>query len=158
MSMRTQAANQTPRIRSNDDELVPRTLLRAVSGLVVISFLIVVIATITGRAPTSTPPKSSVVTERLITISGQLDGSAVVLDAGGSVIARLGPEQGGFIAGLGRVLDRERTKHSVALAGPVLIRRMENGRVDIFDPSTGWGADLMGFGADNARAVAKLLN
>jgi hypothetical protein len=27
----------------------------------------------------------------------------------------------------------------------------------ITDPSTGWSADLMGFGADNASAFARLL-
>ena len=31
-------------------------------------------------------------------------------------------------------------------------------RLSIHDPTTDWRADLMGFGADNARAFAKLLN
>jgi len=33
----------------------------------------------------------------------------------------------------------------------------DTGRISIHDPSTGWSADLMGFGADNARAFARLL-
>jgi hypothetical protein len=37
------------------------------------------------------------------------------------------------------------------------VRQHENGRLSIHDPSTGWRADLMGFGADNAAAFAKLL-
>jgi hypothetical protein len=39
----------------------------------------------------------------------------------------------------------------------VELMRHENGRFTISDPSTGWRADLMGFGRDNARAFAKLL-
>jgi hypothetical protein len=40
----------------------------------------------------------------------------------------------------------------------VIVRARENNRLEIFDPSTGWGADLMGFGADNSAAFARLLN
>jgi hypothetical protein len=36
--------------------------------------------------------------------------------------------------------------------------RHENGRLGIADPATGWSADLMGFGLDNARAFARLLD
>src|SRR6056300_1692045 len=40
---------------------------------------------------------------------------------------------------------------------PVIIRWRENNRLSVFDPQTEWQADLMGFGADNARAFATLL-
>jgi putative photosynthetic complex assembly protein len=86
-----------------------------------------------------------------------MSGAATVLDANGTLIGRLSPETGGFIAGVGRVLDRERTKHGVPLNGPVTIIGRADGRVSIHDPSTGWGADLMGFGQDNARAFVRLL-
>ena len=33
----------------------------------------------------------------------------------------------------------------------------ENGRMSLTDPATGWSAELMGFGADNTRSFAKLL-
>ena len=75
----------------------------------------------------------------------------------GTLLAALSPEAGGFIAGMHRVILRERTKHRVALEGPVTLQAFENGRMAIHDPSTGWGADLMGFGADNAGAFARLL-
>lgn len=147
-----------PRIHADSEDLVPRVLLRGAMALILAALAIAVIATVTGREPTSKPPKAAVVTERLINITGQLDGSAVVLDAQGSVISTLSAEEGGFVSGLGRVLERTRIKHGVPLQGPVLLRRMENGRIDITDPSTGWSADLMGFGADNARTVARLLD
>ena len=45
----------------------------------------------------------------------------------------------------------------VALTGPLTLVRYDNGRIAIHDPSTGWSADLMGFGIDNAKAFARLL-
>ena len=139
-------------------EKIPRVLLRAMLALVLASSALVVYARLTDRPLIATPPESPVVAERVIFLDGDMAGSARVLDAAGSLIADLPPEQGGFISGVYRVLLRERTKHRVALEGPVILRRTENGRVAIFDPSTGWSADLMGFGTDNARAFARLLD
>lgn len=146
-----------PRLKHADSELIPRILLRGMLALVLTTLAIVTIATLTGREPTSKPPVSTILSERAVLLSGNLDGSATVLDANGAVIAQLGTQEGGFISGITRVLDRERAKHGVPAEGPILVRRMENGRISIFDPSTNWGADLMGFGADNARAFARLL-
>lgn len=80
-----------------------------------------------------------------------------VLDQNGTVIVDFGPEEGGFIAGVARVLERERTNARQPLDGPIRLVAYENSRMGIFDPSTGWRADLMGFGADNAAAFARLL-
>jgi putative photosynthetic complex assembly protein len=86
-----------------------------------------------------------------------MSGAATVRNLDGTLVADLTPDKGGFISGVWRVIQRERTKHRVALDGPVTLIRKDNGRVSIQDPSTGWSADLMGFGADNARAFARLL-
>ncbi len=139
-------------------EKIPRALLRAMFGLALACLALVTYARLTDRPLVATPPESPVLAERVIFLSGDMAGSARVLDATGSLIADLPPEKGGFISGVYRVLLRERTKHRVALEGPVILRRTENGRVAVFDPSTGWSADLMGFGADNARAFARLLD
>ena len=74
------------------------------------------------------------------------------------MIAELTPEQGGFISGVYRVLVRERTKHGVALDAPVRLVRTQGNRVAIYDDTTGWSADLMGFGLTNTRAFARLLD
>ncbi|MGR3272934.1 pullulanase [Thalassococcus profundi] len=148
----------TPRIHATPRDLVPRRMVRAMFGLVALCLVLVSIAVWSGRPVTSVPPDSEVVRERFVYLSGDLAGAAMVLDATGSVIADLSPEQGGFIAGIARVLDRERTKARQPLDGPVRIVRTANGRLAIFDPSTGWRADLMGFGADNAAAFARLLD
>ena len=141
----------------HDKELIPRVMTRAMLALVLTVLALVTYARVTDRPLIATPPEGNIVVSRDVILSGDLSGSATVLNLDGTVVADLTPDQGGFISGVWRVVLRERTKHRVALDGPVTLIRRDNGRVEILDPSTGWGADLMGFGADNARAFARLL-
>lgn len=141
----------------HDRELVPRLMIRAMLALVLTVLALVGYARLTDLPLVATPPRSAVVLERHIFLRGETSGAATVLDGNGTLIARLDPEEGGFVAGVARVLDRERAKHGVPLTGPVTILARADGRVSIHDPSTGWGADLMGFGQDNARTFTRLL-
>ncbi len=140
------------------DEKIPRLLVRAMFGLTLAALALVTFARVTDRPLVSQPTLDNVVAERVVFLQADMSGAATVLDETGTVIADLGPDQGGFIGGVTRVIARERTKHRVALDGPVTLIRTAEGRVAITDPSTGWRADLMGFGADNARAFARLLD
>lgn len=140
-----------------DKEMIPRALLRAVGLLILAVLVLVSFARLTDRPLIATPPDSLVVAERTILLSGDLAGAATVRDTDGTLIADLSPEEGGFISGVWRVILRERTKARAPHAGPVVLRCDTGGRISIHDPSTGWSADLMGFGADNARAFARLL-
>ena len=146
-----------PRIHATEKEMVPRALVRAMFGLVTLCLIIVSVFVWTGQPKESVPPLSPVKAERVLFLQGEMSGAARVLDANGSLIANLSPEEGGFLAGVWRVLQRERTKARVALDGPIVVQAFENGRMAVTDPSTGWSADLMGFGQDNAAAFAKLL-
>lgn len=143
---------------SPEVDLIPRFLGRSLSALVLICLALVTMATLTDRPLESTPPREAVVAERIIILSGDMSGAARVMDVNGQVIAELSPEQGGFIAGVYRVLVRERTKHGVAIDGPVRLVRTENNRIAIYDDTIGWSADLMGFGLTNTRAFARLLD
>ena len=143
---------------SPEAELIPRVLGRALTALVLICLALVAMARLTDRPLEATPPVLPVVAERMIILSGDMSGAARVLDANGQVIAELTPEQGGFVSGVYRVLVRERTKHGVALDAPVRLVRTQGNRVAIYDDTTGWSADLMGFGLTNTRAFARLLD
>jgi putative photosynthetic complex assembly protein len=146
-----------PRRNPHDKELIPRVMTRAMLALVLTVLALVTIARVTDRPLIATPPEGEIVVSREVILAGDMSGSATVHNLDGTLVADLTPDQGGFISGVWRVVLRERTKHRVALDGPVVLIRRDNGRVEIQDPSTGWGADLMGFGADNARAFARLL-
>lgn len=147
-----------PNTRVPDEGKVPTFLVRTMFALVLLCLGMVTVHTLLGRPPVSTPPVVEAAQTRVLYLSGTMGGAAIVRDEDGAVIADLAPEQGGFIAGIWRVLQRERTKHGVALDGPVTLVRGTNGRLSIHDDTTNWSADLMGFGADNARAFAKLLD
>ena len=143
--------------RQESGDLIPRAMIRAMFALVVAVLVLVTAAKITDRPLIATVPEGAVTFERSVLISGDLSGSATIRNLDGSLVADLDPEAGGFISGVWRVVLRERTKRRVALDGPVTLLRYDTGRISIHDPSTGWSADLMGFGADNARAFARLL-
>lgn len=147
-----------PNFRAGPDkELVPRVLVRLMVSIVALCLIMVSAHVWTGQPKDATPPQSAVVMEKVLFLQGDMSGAARVMDANGTMIADLSPEEGGFLSGMWRVLQRERIKARVALDGPIRVTAMENGRMAITDPSTGWSADLMGFGQDNAAAFARLL-
>ncbi|SHH62382.1 photosynthetic complex assembly protein PuhC [Marivita hallyeonensis] len=153
----TTNALDKPRIHATEKELVPRMLVRAMFAMVMICLIMVSVYTWLDGPAQYTAPDSPVVIEKTLYLEGNMSGSAKVYTEDRALIAEYSPEEGGFLSGMWRVLQRERTKARVALDGPVIVRARENNRLEIFDPSTGWGADLMGFGADNSAAFAKLL-
>lgn len=140
-----------------DRELIPRTMTRAMVALVLSVLVLVTAARLTDRPLIATPPTGDVVTSRALLLSGDMAGAVTVRAPDGTMIADLAPEQGGFISGVWRVIQRERIKHRAAPDGPVTLMAHDTGRMSITDPSTGWSADLMGFGKDNASAFARLL-
>jgi len=149
--------SQQPRVYATQDRMVPQAMVRALIALVLLCLTIVIYAVWSGRPLESMPPVSPVKKESLFFLNSDMTGSATVLSENGALVAELTPDEGGFIAGVHRVILFEREKAGLAPDGPVLVQAYENGRMAILDPTTGWRADLMGFGADNAAAFAKLL-
>ncbi len=148
----------TPAMKAREDEMIPRFMVRAMFGLVIVVLGLVTLARLTDRPLEATPPVAEIAQSRTVFLDGDMAGNARVLDGTGTQIANLSPTEGGFVSGVWRVLERERAKTGAAPDGPVIIARAVNGRLSITDPSTGWSADLMGFGTDNAKAFARLLD
>ena len=148
------------KLRSRDREMIPRVLVRATAILCVSVLLIVTYAVLTDRPLSATPPSETevpVVAERVIRIFGEMDGSARVTDLDGNVIATLEADQGGFVSGIYRVLDRERGAVGHLASDPIRLVRHSDGRIGLRDPLTDFRAELVGFGADNTRVFARLL-
>lgn len=146
------------RIHAKEDELVPRILVRAVMALILAILALVTIASVTDRPLESTPANGAILSERAIFISGEASGAARVLDANGALLADFDADKGGFVAGIDRVIIRERNKVGADLSAPVLLRLREGNRLSLYDPETNWSAELMGFGATNLRTFARLLS
>ena len=143
-----------------DKEMVPTILVRAMFALCISVLIIVAYARLTDRPLEAMPPSEAevpVVQERIIRIFGQMDGSARVLDVDGSLIADLGPTEGGFVAGIYRVLERERGAIGLSPSEPIRLVRFSDGRIGLRDDLTDFRAELFGFGASNEAVFARLL-
>jgi putative photosynthetic complex assembly protein len=157
---KTQARGEA-RLRHRDRDMVPVLLLRAMLVLVICALLITTYAVVTDR-PLEGMPKlaeEGVLRERSILI--QADGStgaARVFDEMGTVIADLDADQGGFVAGVHRALSFERNRQGVPEEAPVRLVLYETGQLSLRDDLTGWRAELIGFGADNARVFVRMLD
>ncbi len=145
-------------MRERDREMIPVVLLRAMLFLVLAVLVIVAFARLTDRPLEATRPTDvPVVAERSLQIFGDMSGAARVLDTNGTLVANFGPHEGGFIAGMSRVLRRERMKVGVAADAPIRLVRFADGHIALFDDFTGFEAQIAGFGADNKAAFARLL-
>lgn len=143
-----------------DKEMIPTILVRAMFVLCICVLIIVSYARLTDRPLEALPPsleEAPVVQERMIRLYGEMDGSARVMDLDGNVIAVLDETQGGFIAGVYRVLERRRGAVGLSGSEPIRLVRFSDGRIGLRDDHTDFRAELVGFGADNERAFARLL-
>lgn len=85
-------------------------------------------------------------------------GSILIKDASdGRVIDEIVPGNDGFVRMVMRLLARERISAGIGQAMPFTLTRWDNGRLTIADPATGHQMELIGFGATNVEAFAKLL-
>lgn len=145
---------------TRDKEMIPTVLIRAMFILCVCVLIIVSYARLTDRPLSATPPtveESPIVMERLIRIYAEMDGSARVFGVDGSLIADYANDEGGFIAGIHRVLVRERGAVGADASDPIRLVRFADGRLGLRDDLTDFRAELFGFGADNEAAFARLL-
>jgi putative photosynthetic complex assembly protein len=148
-------------MRAREEEVIPVFLLRLLGAMVACALLIVGYATITDRPLEAMPAMEGelpVLAERALFIDADgSTGAARVLGGDGTLLADLGPEEGGFVAGIHRVLVRERTRAGLDMSQPVRLILFEGGQLSLRDPATGWRAELIGFGGDNAAVFMELL-
>lgn len=148
------------KLTTRDKEMIPAVLIRAMFIMCLCVLVIVIYARLTDRPLAAMPPPLAevpAVQERTIRIFGAMDGSARVLDLDGHVVATFASDEGGFVAGISRVLERERAAVGVAASAPIRLIRFADGRIGLRDNYTDFRAELVGFGADNEAVFARLL-
>ena len=146
-------------IAKRDKEMIPRMLLRAMLAMVLVTLALVAFARLTDRPLVAAPPVGvPMVAERIIVLSGDMAGRALVTDMEGRVIADLPGDQGGFVAGIWRVTQRERMLRGMPDNLPLRLVLYEDNRLVIYDDFTDWRAQLIGFGIDNYRTFYNLLD
>ncbi len=139
-------------------DMIPKALLRAMLALVLVCLAIVTWATLIDRPLEAKPSDGPIAMERSIKVYADTTGSARVLDADGALIVDLPANKGGFIAGVWRSLAFVRGLSGIDPEAPARLIRFKDGRLALKDDLSGWRVELMGFGADNTAAFARLLD
>ena len=145
-------------MRHRDREMVPRVLVQAMFALMAASLALVAYAQWADVPNRGVLIEAPVVQSRDIVLTGDRSGTYVVTTPEGEIIASSADEKGGFLGVMGRVIDRSRYTRGIAGDAPVTVVRRENGNIAIIDPLTDLNVELIGYGADNVAAFARLLD
>lgn len=149
----------TPNTMKHPEKLlVPPFVARAMFALMFLTVAMVAYARLSDAPLIAVVDQAPIVASLDVVITGNKTGIYQVSDLGGNVLARSSDPMAGFLGVMGRVIDRERLVRGVAADTPLQIVRRDNGNIAILDASTGMATELIGYGADNVAAFAKLLD
>lgn len=148
-------ANQ---MKMRDREMVPRFLVICMFSLMGLSLALVTFAQLTDQPLRGVAAESAVTKSLEITLDGTRNMGVSVLDSAGVEIARSDLNKAGFIDVIWVSVSRERKVNNVVGNPPLTLVRRENGHTAIIDPATNWSIELIGYGADNVAAFARLLD
>ncbi|MEX1235953.1 MAG: photosynthetic complex assembly protein PuhC [Roseovarius sp.] len=146
------------RSRPPQPEMVPRFMVIAMFTLMGLTLGLAGYAQLTDMPKSGVLVEAPIEAERVIKMVGTRDGNVTVLDAQGNVIALSSEDKMGFVGVVWRVLARHRYVQGVPDTDPVWLIRRENGNIAIQDTATDWSIELIGYGADNVAAFAKLVD
>lgn len=144
-------------MKLRDKEMVPRALVKAMFALMAGSVALVTYAQLSGHPDVGILEEAPVVESRAVTLVPLGLGSYDVME-GAVRLAGTDDHKGGFYGVIGRILDRRRMVHGADPAAPIEVVRRENGHIAILDPETDFTIELIGYGADNVAAFARLLD
>jgi putative photosynthetic complex assembly protein len=138
------------------DRSLPRGALLGAAALLVFSVAGAVVGRVSGS---STPlPPATVVESRSLLFGDRTDGSIVVSEPGGAVVAIVPSGSGGFMRGVLRGLAQERMRREQGPETPFELKRWSDGRLSLIDPLNDRHVYLEAFGPSNVAAFAVLLD
>lgn len=137
-----------------DKEMIPKQLVIAMFSLALVALSLTSYSVLTDRPHVGQPKAAPVIAEREMILAGDGQG-ATVTTPGGEIL--MDTTEGGFVAAVRQALDRQRVTSGIVGNPAVTVTAMEGGRITIYDPATGWRAELASFGMDNRAAWLPLL-
>ena len=141
----------------NSRDAVPRSMLVALGGLVLVSLLSVTFVRVTGVGVVHVADAAPV-TVREFRFEDERDGSIVVRDARSNrTVHTVDPGTNGFLRGTMRGLARERHRRGIGPEIPFRMIGHADGKLTLEDPATGRRVDLGSFGPTNAAVFASLM-
>ncbi|MDG1375856.1 MAG: photosynthetic complex assembly protein PuhC [Yoonia sp.] len=145
-------------MKHRDRDMVPKVLVQAMFGLMLSAIALVAYDQLSGRPMDGVLVQSPVAAERMITLTGTRSDGVVVYDKNGIEIGASSDDKAGFIDVIWMSVNRERIVQDVTSDAPLRLVRRENGHIAIFDDTTGWMIELIGYGQDNVAAFARLID
>lgn len=142
--------------RTDQNDMIPIGLIRAMFGLAAASLLLVGYASWTDRPLVAVPPAAPALSEHQIILVGGGAQAVSVLDTERNTVADL--PHGGFITVIQNGLQRERGLHGLSPELPIRVVAYANGRLTVHDDHTGWRVELGAFGDDNRAAFERLIS
>lgn len=141
--------------RTDNNDMIPIGLIRAMFALALSSLALVSYAVWTDRPLVAVPPDAPVISEHRIVLVGGGAQAVTVLDADRNLIADMA--HGGFVTVIQNGLQRERFMHGLSPELPIRIVAYGNGRLTAHDDYTGWRVELGAFGDQNRAAFERLI-
>ena len=133
----------------------PQWVLYCAAGIIAFSLISVGLVRITGNGPDQKAAAPTV--QRSLVFQDHKDGGVRVEDGvTGKTLTVLQGAQG-FVRGTLRALTRERYSRGIGSEVPFELIARVDGRVTLFDPSTGQRVDLESFGPTNTGEFARFL-
>ncbi len=145
-------------MRHRDKEMVPRILVQGMFALMLASLGIVAYAQWAQVPNRGVLVEAPVVQSLDIVMTGDRNGIYQVMGTDGTLLASSADHKAGFIGVIGRVVDRKRLVYGLTSEQPLQVVRRENGNIAIIDETTAMSVELIGYGADNVAAFARLLD
>ena len=131
----------------------PRWVLYCAAGFIAFSLISVGLVRITGNGPDQKAAAATM--QRSLVFKDHQDGGVRVEDGvTGETLTVLHGEQG-FVRGALRALTRERYSRGIGSTAPFELIARVDGRVTLFDPSTGQRVDLESFGPTNVAEFSR---
>lgn len=145
-------------MRHRDRDMVPKFLVQGMFALMIGAVALVAFAQLTDRPNEGVLVEAPIVAEVSVTLTGSGRDIYSVTNAAGDIVALSSDDKAGFIGVMGLVIDRQRSISGVTGNPPVRIVRRDNGHYAVIDDATGMMTELIGYGADNVAAFARLVD
>ncbi len=157
-AMRREAQREANQGKAGAKPSFPRLPLFGAIAFVAFAFSIIIFGQQTGIGTMLTEQGEPVDMIDLTIRQGDADRIVVAEALSGRVLADYSPEEGGFVRGSLRALDRMRMVAGVRIDEPYRVIRWSSGAVSLSDTVTGERIYLNAFGPDQVAAFGKFLD
>lgn len=141
---------------STTPDTFPRWVLWTVGSLLLFCLVSVGLVRITGNGPDQLA--AAVLSERLLRFEDRSNGGVAVIDGSSGKLLTIVTGEQGFLRGSVRALARERILRKLGPEQPFQLISRTDGRLTLFDPTTGQRVDLESFGPTNSAVFAPFLS